>query len=97
MPDYLQTIYFRDEYDPKAYPQKLCDHIVSEYFSRTGGVATKTVLDVGSGKGNHLLAFSRRGLEPYGIDKRSECIHALDQFEIKGCDIETEPFPYETQ
>lgn len=97
MPDYLQTIYFRDESDASAYPQKLCDHIVSEYFSRTGPVAAKRVLDVGSGKGNHLLAFSRSGLTPYGLDKRPECIHALDGFEIKACDIETDPFPYDDE
>ena len=97
MSNYLETIYFRDEFSEECYPQKLCDHIKINYFDRhTGSESTdKTLLDFGSGKGNLLVAFARRGLKVSGIDKRPECLEALKDFEIKACDLETEAFPYE--
>jgi len=96
MSNYLETIYFRDEYSPNSYPQKLCNHLVSTYFMKEGqSVDGKSVLDIGSGKGNHLIGFSRRNMKASGIDKRDECLNALKDFEIRPCDIEKEPFPYE--
>ncbi len=95
MPDYLETIYFRDEYGETAYPQLLCNHIFEKYLSTKGDIEGKKILDVGSGKGNHLVGFSRLGLETFGIDKRDECVSILDTFTIKECDIESESFPYE--
>lgn len=94
MGNYLETIYFKDEYDEKAYPQKLCNYISQKYFSENGKVSNKKLLDIGSGKGNHLVGFARTGLNVYGVDKRAECIKALEQFEILSCDIESEPLPY---
>ena len=95
MPNYLETIYFRDEYSEKAYPQLLCNHIFSKYLSVNENVEGKKILDIGSGKGNHLVGFSRIGLNSFGIDKRDECVSILDEFTIKECDIESEKFPYE--
>jgi len=95
MSNYLETIYFRDEYSDKAYPQLLCNHIVEEYLSNNKSVKGKRILDIGSGKGNHLVGFSRLGLESYGIDKRKECASILENFTIKECDIENERFPYD--
>ena len=95
MSSYLETIYFRDEYDEKAYPQLLCNHIVKEYLSKVSDVKEKKILDIGSGKGNHLVGFSRLGLESYGIDKREECVSVLKNFTIKECNIESERFPYD--
>ncbi len=95
MSSYLKTFYFRDEYSEEAYPQLLCNHIVEEYLSKTGSVKGKKILDIGSGKGNYLVGFSRLGLECYGIDKRSECVSVLKDFTIKECNIECDKFPYE--
>ena len=95
MSSYLETFYSRDEYDVKAYPQKLCNHLVNEYLSKNGDIKQKKILDIGSGKGNHLVGFSRCGLQVYGLDKRKECISALEDFEIRECEIENDPFPYE--
>ena len=99
MPNYLETIYFRDEYSEKAYPQLLCNHIFEKYLSDTpesNSIEGKKILDIGSGKGNHLVGFSRLGLESYGIDKRDECVSILDNFIIRECDIESESFPYDS-
>lgn len=96
MSNYLETIYFRDEYSEKDYPQKLCDYLLKEVIQPSiGEVGGKTLLDVGSGKGNHLVGFSRRGLKSYGLDKRSECVSILDYFDIRECDIESDVFPFD--
>lgn len=92
---YFDTIYFRDEYGEDCYPQKLCNHIsssiISPYFD--GDHQGKSLLDVGSGRGNHLVGFSRNGLKCSGLDLRPQ---NLPPFEIKKCDIEKESFPYES-
>ncbi len=96
MANYLETIYFRDEYNENAYPQRLCNHIFKNYFSESPqNIKGNKLLDIGSGKGNHLVGFTRLGLECFGIDKRDECVSALDNFTIKECNIETDPFPYD--
>ena len=95
MSNYLEVNYFRNEYSEKAYPQLLCRYIVEKYFSKGNSIKGKKILDIGSGKGNHLVGFSRLGLESYGIDKRDECISVLENFTIKECDIECDRFPYE--
>jgi len=97
MATYLETHYIKNEYSETAYPQKLCDHIVETcirpHFSEVKG---KTILDVGSGKGNHSVAFARRGLNVFGLDKNKERHEALAQFDIRECDLEREAFPVET-
>ncbi len=96
MSNYLETIYFRDEFSPDSYPQKLCTEIAENYFLKIcDSLKGKTILDIGSGKGNHLVGFNRHGMKASGIDKRPECIEALNEFEILPCDIENEPFPYQ--
>jgi len=95
MSNYIDTIYFRNEYDENSYPQELCNHVVSEYFCKHGEVKRKKLLDIGSGKGNHLVGFSRSGIQVYGLDKRVKSFLALRDFDIRECDIENDPFPYE--
>lgn len=98
MGNYLDTHYFRNEYSEAAYPQRLCDYIVSRYIQpHVGDVTQKTILDVGSGKGNHLVGFARRGLVALGLDKRKECLEALEPFDIRECDLEQDAFPFETE
>ncbi len=97
MVTYLETHYIRDEYSETAYPQRLCDHIVETCIRpHVGSLEGKTILDVGSGKGNHLVAFARRGLTAYGLDKIKEHHEALAQFDVRGCDLEHEAFPFAT-
>lgn len=91
MDSYLDTIYFIEEYGADKYPQKLCNYITNKYFITRG-----KVLDIGSGKGNHLVGFARNGHEVFGIDKRRECTTSLDGFNIKECDIETDRFPFKS-
>jgi 2-polyprenyl-3-methyl-5-hydroxy-6-metoxy-1,4-benzoquinol methylase len=90
MQKYLKTIYFRDEYGCEDYPQKLCDYLTGDLT-----IAYHTLLDVGSGKGNHLVAFDRLGFDVTGLDSKKECVDILKDFNIVECNIETESFPFE--
>ena len=95
MANYLETNYLRDEYGEEQYPQKLCNYIVDEIILKDGDLSGKKILDIGSGRGSHLVGFDRRGLHAFGLDKRKECIEALDSFDIRECDLETESIPFE--
>lgn len=94
MPNYLETIYFADEYAPDKYPQKLCNFLTERYFRKKGDSA-QVLLDIGSGKGNHLVGFSRNGMIVKGLDKKKECIEILPDFDIRECDLEKDRFPFE--
>ena len=94
MSKYLETIYFADEYAPDTYPQRLCNFLTERYFGKEGD-SPRSLLDIGSGKGNHLVGFSRNGLIVKGLDKRKECIEILPDFDIRECDLEKDPFPFE--
>jgi len=87
-PSYLEVVYPLDEFNPNLYPQKLCDYINSNYLWRYWlGI----LLDIGSGKGSHMIGFHRCGFKVYGLDKEAY----PDDLVVKRCDIDTEPFPFE--
>lgn len=98
MANYLDIHYSVPEYAPDLYPQKLCnyliDNVIAPHFDTVEGLS---ILDVGSGRGNHLVGFARRGMNPCGIDKRDECLAALDSFDIRQCDIENDSFPFQRE
>jgi 2-polyprenyl-3-methyl-5-hydroxy-6-metoxy-1,4-benzoquinol methylase len=94
MGNYLETIYFEEEYEANQYPQHLCNYIVKNIFEKNGEVKGKKLLDIGSGKGNHLVGFIRNGIEVSGMDKREECITVLNDIEIEPCDIEKDKYPF---
>lgn len=95
METYLSVNYSKLEDGKHDYPQKLCDYITKAFFMKHCDIENKKILDVGSGKGNHLISFARAGMSPVGLDKRSECIKARNDIKIVGCDIENQPFPFE--
>jgi SAM-dependent methyltransferase len=96
MTNYLDDVYFRDEYDKHGYPQKLCDYIVENFLKDSMSNGNR-LLDIGSGKGNQLVGFSRHGYACSGIDKRDECVNILKHFEVKECDLETQALPYDSE
>lgn len=97
MSTYIETHYLRDEFAETDYPQKLCDHIVARFIAPHfgGAVEGRTMLDIGSGKGNHLVGFGRRGLTVTGLDKLPDRHEMLAQFEIRPCDLERDRFPFD--
>ena len=82
MPNYLSLQYPEDEYGPDKYPQKLCDYLTERFFLNKEMPSNK-LLDIGSGKGNALVCFSRNGFDVKGIDKRNECINILSDFDTR--------------
>ncbi|MBU4288999.1 MAG: class I SAM-dependent methyltransferase [Proteobacteria bacterium] len=94
MPNYLDLNYPEDEYSPDKYPQKLCDYLTKRFFLNKGH-SGKVLLDIGSGKGNALVGFSRNGFNVKGIDKRNECVNILPDFDIRECDLEKDNFSFE--
>ena len=56
--------------------------------------SSKVLLDIGSGKGNALVGFNRRGFDVMGIDNRDECLEILSDFDIRNCNLEEEEFPF---
>ena len=94
MNSYLKDIYAKDEYSEELYPQKLCNFLFQKYLIGKN-IDRGTLLDIGSGKGNQLVGFSRNNFECYGIDKREECVEILDNFEIRECDLESEKLPFD--
>lgn len=89
MKSYLETAYPKTEYSETEYPQRLCNYISKKYFSGSG-----KLLDVGCGRGNHLIAFRRLGYKVYGLDRTTEVAEILRDFIIKQGDVEIKPFPY---
>lgn len=94
MPNYLEVNYSLDEYAADKYPQKLCNYLSERYF-KVQGDSKKILLDIGSGKGNYLIGFSRNGMSVKGLDKRKECLEILSGFDIRECDLENDTFPFE--
>ncbi len=96
MDKYFDTVYFRDEFGERSYPQKLCDHLIARlinpHFKRD--TTCMHLLDIGHGKGSHLFGFLRRGFEVSGLDKRIYFQQDVENIELKQCDIEKENFPF---
>ena len=95
MSEYLKVVYKQDEFNENQYPQKFCTYISNNYFKNVNGAGQRSLLDIGSGKGHHIVGFSRNNFEVKGLDKRKECIESLKEADIRECDLENSPFPYE--
>jgi ubiquinone/menaquinone biosynthesis C-methylase UbiE len=66
------------------YAFQLCKYISENYLKGS------RLLDVGCGKGYHILCFEKCGFDAHGLDIRKE----IDTPKIKKCDIEIERFPH---
>ena len=84
--NYLKLNYPESEYGPKQYPQQLCDYLTERFFTQLG-----SLLDIGSGKGNHLIGFARNGFIVKGIDKET---NSLLGFDIQECNLEKDILPF---
>lgn len=97
---YLRVHYNRDEYGEDNYPQKLCDYLIEKiirpHFFNVGG---QRILDVGSGRGSHLVGFARRNFDVSGLDCDPEADLPANfrRLDIRDCDIEVDEFPFEDE
>lgn len=84
---YLKTLYSKNEKGENDYPQMLCKYVYDNCFKGIG----KKLLDIGFGKGNHLIGFSRLGLDVSGIDNHKSVLK-----NTKYCDLEKENIPFDS-
>ncbi|HJY98748.1 MAG TPA: class I SAM-dependent methyltransferase [Patescibacteria group bacterium] len=97
MPNYKDVVYFTDEFGWDNYPQKLCNYLHELYFKKYTRKAKKPkLLDLGSGKGNHLVGFKRLGISTYGLDKRREFLKVPGNIPVRYCNFESDRFPFKT-
>jgi len=60
---YSKIEYPNDEYASYKYPSLLCDYLCENYTGNRG-----LLLDIGCGKGNHMVGFTRQGFRAFGLD-----------------------------
>jgi len=96
--NYLETIYFKDEFAEEAFPQQLCDHLIKKCGLEIAFPPDHILklLDIGSGKGNHLIGFARRGFSVCGVDKREECCESVPEIPVHKVDIERARLPFKS-
>lgn len=87
---YLEVKY-SDKRAPKGdYPFLLTQHLLESRYKKTG-----RLLDIGSGRGDFLEAFSMLGFEVAGADISPLAAQNVGSFLVKTCNLEYEPLPFE--
>ena len=97
MSRYLEVIYGRTEYDENDYPQQLCDYLLNKIGSRLDLSKKGKLLDIACGRGNHLIAFQRRGFEVTGVDRTPEAADSLPDLNIVTSDADKNELPFEDE
>jgi len=92
MTNYFDINYPESEYSVTAYPQKLCDYLTNKYLGNFHKGAN--LLDIGCGRGNYLVGFSRCEFSVSGVDKRMDSTEIAKTFHVQECDLEHEPLPF---
>jgi ubiquinone/menaquinone biosynthesis C-methylase UbiE len=71
------------------YPVKFCNHLADKYFKRRSG----NLLDVCSGRGEHLRIFKEIGFNAYGIDIDS--VAKENGLNVSVLNVENDKFPFD--
>jgi SAM-dependent methyltransferase len=87
-PGYLDFTYSLERAPFGPYPDLLARHLLTTVYHRPG-----RLLDIGSGRGDHLHAFSRLGFEVEGVDISPTAQRHADPFPVTICDLEREEIP----
>ena len=84
--DYLSVSYSTKSKPVTSYPLDLITYLTSRL-----GISRGSVIDVGCGRGDQLLAFQKLGFQICGLDIEDSC-RDIDNHHI--CDISIDPFPF---
>ena len=88
-PRYLEVTYSAERAPFGEYPSLLARHLMETAYKKTG-----TLLDIGSGRGDFLDAFSRLGYEVSGTDISPLSVVGGGK-QVKTCNLECEPLPFQ--
>ena len=88
--NYLSVVYNEVDRPYTSYPQRLCKYLC-EKFSFSPG---QSILDVGCGRGEFLLGFTRCGLIGYGVDQFNAAESICPDSTIRLSNIESDGIPY---
>ncbi len=88
--DYLKVVYNEERTPKTSYPAKLAGYLSGRFSLKKNG----TLLEVGCGRGDFLLAFKNLGFRCSGIDKELDTALS-SQVELKKTNLESERFPFE--
>jgi SAM-dependent methyltransferase len=86
---YLEVTYSADRAPIGEYPSLLARHLMGSAYKKTG-----TLLDIGSGRGDFLDAFSRLGYDVSGADISPLSAAGAGTYTVKTCNLECEPLPF---
>ena len=86
---YLEVTYSAERAPLGEYPTLLARHLMETTYKKTG-----KLLDIGSGRGDFLGAFSQLGYEVAGVDISPLSAAGAGTYMIKTCNLECEPLPF---
>jgi len=86
---YLEVTYSAERAPLGNYPSLLARHLMETAYRKTG-----KLLDIGSGRGDFLDAFSQLGFKVSGVDISPLSAVGAGTNTIKTCNFECEPLPF---
>jgi len=86
---YLEVKYSAKRAPIGEYPALLARHLMESRYKKTG-----RLLDIGSGRGDFLDAFSQLGFEVAGADISPLAAQNAGSYLVKTCNLECEPLPF---
>jgi SAM-dependent methyltransferase len=86
---YLEVTYSAERAPVGEYPAILARHLMESVYKKTG-----RLLDIGSGRGDFLDAFSQLGCEVSGVDISRRSADRAGPYIVKTCNLECEPLPF---
>jgi len=88
--NYLSVVYNEKSRPYSDYPKKLCDYLFQSFNLEPG----MKMLEPGCGRGEFLNNFKDLGLNVIGVDISPEAANYEKSLDIRLCDIEKEPLPF---
>ncbi len=89
---YLDVVYNEEVKPTGKYPDILAKWLLEAHLKKTG-----RLLDIGSGRGEHLKAFSKLGFEVAGLDISERAAEMCPEYDVRIANIEFEEMPYEKE
>jgi SAM-dependent methyltransferase len=86
---YLDLKYNETRSPRTAYPQQFARWLVENVYQGTG-----RLLDLGSGRGDHLAAFAALGFAVEGVDIAPRSVELAAGFRVHRVDFDAEPLPF---